>query len=176
MATKITRDIIESYLNCKYKCHLKLTGESGTQSDYEAMMSTARSSSRVQALGQARRPLRRRRCSRSLRRFIMIPKLRGTFTRKFSNRIAGPLYRCRRVMRDMAAGKIVPAFKARENDLMKEVFDVFNAPNLPDHVHRPCLSASAISVPVAPAQNRIPAPPVPKAKNTVPRPLEAVVR
>ena len=31
MATKITRDVIESYLNCKYKGHLKLTGESGTQ-------------------------------------------------------------------------------------------------------------------------------------------------
>jgi hypothetical protein len=37
MATKITRDIIESYLNCKYKGHLKLGGESGTRSDYEAM-------------------------------------------------------------------------------------------------------------------------------------------
>jgi hypothetical protein len=34
MATKITRDIIESYLNCKYKGHLKLAGQQGTQSDY----------------------------------------------------------------------------------------------------------------------------------------------
>src|SRR3954447_25549611 len=50
MATKITRDIIESYLNCKYKGHLKLTGESGTISDYEAMTSAARGSSREQAL------------------------------------------------------------------------------------------------------------------------------
>src|SRR3954451_17805479 len=50
MATKITRDIIESYLNCKYKGHLKLTGESGTISDYEAMTSAARASSREQAL------------------------------------------------------------------------------------------------------------------------------
>ena len=33
MATKITRDITsEFYLNCKYKGHLKLTGESGTTS------------------------------------------------------------------------------------------------------------------------------------------------
>ena len=46
MATKITRDIIESYLNCKYKGHLKLAGESGTQSDYEAMTTAARASSR----------------------------------------------------------------------------------------------------------------------------------
>src|SRR5262245_4914907 len=50
MATEITRDIIESYLNCKYKGHLKLTGQSGTISDYEAMATAARSSSREQAL------------------------------------------------------------------------------------------------------------------------------
>jgi predicted RecB family nuclease len=50
MATKITRDILESYLNCKYKGHLKLTGESGAISDYEAMATAARASSREQAL------------------------------------------------------------------------------------------------------------------------------
>jgi len=50
MATKITWDIIESYLNCKYKGHLKLTGKSGTISDYEAMTTAARASSREQAL------------------------------------------------------------------------------------------------------------------------------
>jgi predicted RecB family nuclease len=50
MATKITWDIIESYLNCKYKGHLKLTGESGAISDYEAMTTAARASSREQAL------------------------------------------------------------------------------------------------------------------------------
>lgn len=50
MATKITRDIIETYLNCKYKGHLKLTGESGAISDYEAMTTAARASSREQAL------------------------------------------------------------------------------------------------------------------------------
>jgi hypothetical protein len=38
------------------------------------------------------------------------------------------------------------------------------------------LSASAIPVRGAPAQNRIPVPPVRKAKNTVRRPLKAVVR
>src|SRR5215472_3548977 len=52
MATKITRDIIESYLNCKYKGHLKLTGASGTPSDYEAMTTAARASSREQAVAR----------------------------------------------------------------------------------------------------------------------------
>jgi predicted RecB family nuclease len=50
MATRITRGIIESYLNCKYKGHLKLTGASGTPSDYEAMTTAAKASSREQAL------------------------------------------------------------------------------------------------------------------------------
>ena len=50
MATKLTWDIIESYLNCKYKGHLKLTGASGTPSDYEAMTTAAKVSSREQAL------------------------------------------------------------------------------------------------------------------------------
>jgi predicted RecB family nuclease len=52
MATKITRDTIESYLSCKYKGHLKLTGASGTPSDYEAMTTAARASSREQAVGR----------------------------------------------------------------------------------------------------------------------------
>ena len=51
MANKITRDIIESYLHCKYKGHLKLAGESGTQSDYETMTIAARLSSCEQAVG-----------------------------------------------------------------------------------------------------------------------------
>ena len=50
MATKITRNIIEFYLNCKYKGYLKVAGESGTQSEYEAMTTAARASSREQAL------------------------------------------------------------------------------------------------------------------------------
>src|SRR5712692_2282956 len=50
MATKITWNLIESYLNCKYKGHLKLAGETGTQSDYAAMTVAARSSSREEAL------------------------------------------------------------------------------------------------------------------------------
>ena len=50
MATKITRNVIESYLNCKYKGHLKLAGENGTPSDYETMTTGARTSSREQAI------------------------------------------------------------------------------------------------------------------------------
>jgi hypothetical protein len=46
---------------------------------------------------------------------------------KFSHRISGPLYRCRRVMRDMAAGKTVDEFKARERDFLDDVFVDFNA-------------------------------------------------
>jgi predicted RecB family nuclease len=52
MATKITRDIIESYLNCKYKGHLKLAGESGTHSDYETMTTAARRASREEAVAR----------------------------------------------------------------------------------------------------------------------------
>jgi predicted RecB family nuclease len=52
MATKITRDIIESYLNCKYKGHLKLAGESGTQSDYETMTTAASQASWEEAVAK----------------------------------------------------------------------------------------------------------------------------
>jgi predicted RecB family nuclease len=52
MATKITRDVLESYLNCKYKGHLRLTGESGTPSDYEAMTAAARAASQEQAVAR----------------------------------------------------------------------------------------------------------------------------
>ena len=34
---KITNEVLEGYLNCKTKGHLKLAGETGTKSDYEAM-------------------------------------------------------------------------------------------------------------------------------------------
>ncbi len=50
MATKITRDIIESYLNCKHKGHLKLAGKRGTPSDYERMTTAAMQASREQAV------------------------------------------------------------------------------------------------------------------------------
>jgi hypothetical protein len=45
---------------------------------------------------------------------------------RFSNRIAGPLYRCRKAMQDMAAGKTVPEFIPRKYDLLDGFFRDFN--------------------------------------------------
>jgi hypothetical protein len=42
----ITNEILEAYLNCKTKGHLKLVGETGTKSDYEAMTEAASRASR----------------------------------------------------------------------------------------------------------------------------------
>lgn len=42
MTPKITRDIIESYLNCKYEGHLKLVGQRGIQSDYGILLAASR--------------------------------------------------------------------------------------------------------------------------------------
>ena len=52
MAMKITNEILEAYLNCKTKGHLKLAGESGTKSDYEAMTEAASRASREAALAR----------------------------------------------------------------------------------------------------------------------------
>src|SRR5262245_5695447 len=52
VAMKITKEVLESHLNCKFKGHLKLTGEVGTRSDYEAMTTAARAASREQALAK----------------------------------------------------------------------------------------------------------------------------
>jgi hypothetical protein len=46
---------------------------------------------------------------------------------RFSHRVAGPLFRCRAVMRDMADGKPVAEFHPRKGDLMRDLFDAFNA-------------------------------------------------
>jgi hypothetical protein len=35
MVGKITRDVLESHLTCKYKCHLKLAGLQGSASYFE---------------------------------------------------------------------------------------------------------------------------------------------
>jgi hypothetical protein len=35
---KITREVLEVHLDCKYKGHLKAAGEQGTRSDYEALL------------------------------------------------------------------------------------------------------------------------------------------
>ncbi len=50
MATKITRDILESYLNCKYKGYLKLTGQQATKSDYETLLTEMRAGVRLAAI------------------------------------------------------------------------------------------------------------------------------
>jgi predicted RecB family nuclease len=52
MSAKITREVLEGYLSCKYKGHLKLAGQAGTPSDYEAMMSAAKAGSREAALAK----------------------------------------------------------------------------------------------------------------------------
>ena len=49
---KITNEILEGHLNCKFKGHLKLAGEVGTESDYEAMTTAARATSREQAIAK----------------------------------------------------------------------------------------------------------------------------
>jgi hypothetical protein len=45
---------------------------------------------------------------------------------KFSHRVAGPLFRCRKVMQEMAEGNAVPEFIPRQKDLMRELFQAFN--------------------------------------------------
>src|SRR5262245_47245838 len=52
MATKITREILESYLYCKTKAHLKLVGEQGNKSDYEVLLGATREKVRQQAIGK----------------------------------------------------------------------------------------------------------------------------
>jgi predicted RecB family nuclease len=52
MATKITRDVLESYLNCKTKAHLKLAGHQGSMSDYEGLLVASRQEARQKALGK----------------------------------------------------------------------------------------------------------------------------
>jgi predicted RecB family nuclease len=47
---KITNEVLEGYLNCKTKGHLKLKGEAGIRSDYEAMTTAAKVASRESAL------------------------------------------------------------------------------------------------------------------------------
>src|SRR5215468_737844 len=58
MATKITNDVLESYLHCKFKGHLKLAGQQGTKCDYETLLVEWRAEVRLQAIGKilARHP------------------------------------------------------------------------------------------------------------------------
>ncbi|HKB36135.1 MAG TPA: TM0106 family RecB-like putative nuclease, partial [Gemmataceae bacterium] len=41
-ATKITADVLEAFLHCKYKAHLKKAGEQGIRGDYEALLLSQR--------------------------------------------------------------------------------------------------------------------------------------
>jgi predicted RecB family nuclease len=50
MATKITSDVLESYLHCKFKGYLKLAGQQGTKCDFEAMLADLRAEVRLQAI------------------------------------------------------------------------------------------------------------------------------
>jgi predicted RecB family nuclease len=50
VATKITSDMLESYLRCKTKGHLKLTGQKGMKCDYETMLTGLRAEIRLKAI------------------------------------------------------------------------------------------------------------------------------
>jgi predicted RecB family nuclease len=52
MATKITREILEAYLHCKTKAHLKLAGQQGSVSEYEALLAEKRLHVRQMAVGK----------------------------------------------------------------------------------------------------------------------------
>ncbi len=52
MAAKITRDVVESHLRCRYKSHLKLAGERGERSDYELMLDASRDEVRLKAVAR----------------------------------------------------------------------------------------------------------------------------
>ena len=46
---KVTGDILESYLQCKYKAHLKLASQQGIKSDYELLLIESRNRVRLEA-------------------------------------------------------------------------------------------------------------------------------
>lgn len=50
MATRITRDVLESYLHCKFKGYLKNAGQQGTKCDFEAMLAELRAEVRLKAI------------------------------------------------------------------------------------------------------------------------------
>jgi predicted RecB family nuclease len=58
MATKITREVLVGYLNCKTKAHLKLVGEHGNNSDYEKLIAAFRNEVKQEAIAKilARQP------------------------------------------------------------------------------------------------------------------------
>jgi predicted RecB family nuclease len=52
MAAKITADVVEDYLNCEYKAHLRLSGRQGTKSEYEVMRLGSRREVRLGAINE----------------------------------------------------------------------------------------------------------------------------
>jgi predicted RecB family nuclease len=52
MGSRITREVLESYLHCKTKAHLKLAGQQGIVSDYEALLLARRQEVRQQAIAK----------------------------------------------------------------------------------------------------------------------------
>jgi predicted RecB family nuclease len=52
MKAKITREILEAFLNCKFKAHLKLTGQHGTRTDYEELVAELRRNVRQTAISK----------------------------------------------------------------------------------------------------------------------------
>jgi hypothetical protein len=52
MVAKITREVLEAYLYCKTKAHLKLVGQQGDVSGYEALLVATRQEVRQAAIGK----------------------------------------------------------------------------------------------------------------------------
>lgn len=52
MAAKITRDVLESYLKCHHKAHLKLRGQIGVETEYERMLVSSREAVTKEAIGK----------------------------------------------------------------------------------------------------------------------------
>ena len=52
MGRQITRDVLEAHLYCKTKAHLKLAGQQGNVSDYEALLVANRQEVRQQAIAK----------------------------------------------------------------------------------------------------------------------------
>ena len=50
MSAKITRAVLESHLNCRYKSFLKLANEQGIRSDYECLLFERKEAARRQAI------------------------------------------------------------------------------------------------------------------------------
>jgi predicted RecB family nuclease len=47
MASKITKDALEAYINCKLKAYLKIKGDQGSPSDYASMLAQTRQAVRI---------------------------------------------------------------------------------------------------------------------------------